>query len=252
MRKFLLWNSAKTSSHDFDVYKSIISEVSGLGTDFEVTTTNKRVTGFERKYDDVILMINFGVGGNAYGAFKDLTDFIALNGTQKFILEYRMGTRILYCDVWIKGLTKSQITAGGVLVERLTLHRSTSWYTIQDGSIPTYPSGIGIENSTFESAPINFTITSPTTGQTELQLKQGTTIIGRISITINANETISILSDEKKITITLGGVVSNGYNRIYRLWDSFMFAPQGTYTLVATIVPATGTVQYSVKKWVLG
>lgn len=253
IREFVLWNATKTSSHNFNSNASIITDVSGLGSSFDIVKANngKSVVGYLKNFEPVTLKINFGVEADAYAKYNDFASFIAENGAQKFILEYKYGNGTTrYADVWFKQLTKSQKTSVGVLEETLTLDRTTYWYVQYDGSVPAYPDGVGITNSVFEGMPVDVQIVAGATGQVEVQLKQGATTISRVSVSINANETLSIYSSLKKIDVTLSGVVTNGYNRTNKTWDSFFVVPKGTYTLTVTsnTSPASA-VTYSYRKW---
>ncbi len=250
MRKFILWNHNQTSSFDFDVYSCMISEVSGLGSGFSISKSNGAVVGSEIQFDDVTLKIHFGVDSNAYSRYTDLAGFIAANGKRKFVLEYQFNGRTLFGDVWFKKLTKSQKTAYRVLEESLTLERASHWYTIHTGPVPTSPDAAGVVNAMDVDLPIDLHFECTGSGTKEVSIKQGSTIISSIVLTININETIDILSDEKRVDVTLAGIVTNGYNRTNKAHDTFPMISQGTYYMCVTGGSAIANVTFSYKKWV--
>jgi len=253
VRKFILWNGDKTSSFDFNTQNAPVIDVDGLGISYIVKKSNGRVVGYERDFDPINLKIYFGVGANAYTCFSDFASFIASNGKSNFILEYQVDSKTLFTNVWVKKLPKGQKTGFGTIEETLTLERVSNWYTLQSGSIPTSPDGAGIENLVFDDLPINLEFVSTTgVGTVEVSMKQGSTLISKIQLSIQANETIQISAEEKTITVFLSGAESNGYTRTNKTYDSFLIAEKGIYSLsitANTTIPSTVT--YSYKKWVL-
>ena len=254
MRKFIIWNELKTSSYDFTSYHSDVIDVKGLGVGFEVKKTNGKVSSFITKFDDIILDIIFGLeGNNPYTDYSSLALFLSQNGNKRFVIEYQFNSKILYADVWLVSLSKSQRDTFQTLNETLTFSRVSHWYSIQSGTVPVSPSAAVIQNYVFDEMPINinFHSTSASAGIVEISLKLGMTVVKKISLTIEPNEYIDIDSEYKTIKITLSGFESNGYNRTNKQYDSFMMCPKGEYNiLVSGATISLYTVEYSLKKWV--
>ena len=254
MRKFILWNYNKSSSFDFTSNSIIISDVSGLGVNFETTILNGVVADYERTFEDIVLLLNAGVEANAYTKFSLLTTFIAANGKNKFLLEYQFNSKTFYVDVWVARVSKTQLTEFNVLTETMVLKRMTEWYTMLNGIVPLLESGqVEIINPLFAEMPVTLYAQFTTNGSVYIGLYYPSlgSAISAVCITGLAGDIISIYSDKKKVTCTNGGVVTNGYNKIIRTQDTFMMVPQGTYKMAIYNQSGTVSVDYFYGKPVL-
>jgi len=251
MRQFKLWNSAQSVAFDFTAEGAPITEVKGLGVGFYVTKNNRAVVGYGHEFEDIQLTANFGVRTNAYSAYNGFMAFVAANGRDKFVLEYQANGRTVYADVWLKKAPKSQRDEYRLITETIVFDRVTYWYTKVTGSLVTSPDAIGIVNDIFDDIPVNLYISGPTTGNLEVSLKQGSTIIAKTQLLENLtiNQGLNIYSDTKTVQFTNGAVGSNGYNKVSKAFDTFIQVPKGSFTL--SITGGTGSVVYSFRKWVL-
>lgn len=88
MRKFKLWNYLMTESIDLNTSKYLVSNVSGLGTNYRLNKVNSTVIGFKSDFEPITFTMNFGINGNPYLCYNKFMNFIANNGDKKLILEY--------------------------------------------------------------------------------------------------------------------------------------------------------------------
>jgi len=246
MRQFILWNHLKSSSFNFINNNIIVSYPTGLGIGFDVTIENGLVTSYQRKFDDITFLLHIGVNDNAYTKFKLLADFIALNGKNKFILEYSVNGRILYADVWVKKLPKTEKNEYGILREKLELTRTSYWYEIVTG---TLSSTHEIINNTSDDINVNLTINGEGEVGNNITLNNGLEI--RLGQSQSVDESLIIDSENKVVTFISSGVNSNGYNRIDKSKDTFMVVPNGTYTLTKGTSLWSAIISYNYKKWVI-
>lgn len=252
MRQFKLWNSTKTSSFDFTVMKCIISDVSGLGLSFKSVINNRTLVDHQREFDEVSLLVNFGVGANAYSTFNSFANFIASNGLNSFVLEYAANDRTVYADVWLKRIPKSQKTQFNILSETVQFTRMSHWYQLVTGEVPVSPGYAEIVNDFFEEIKIHLTIRSGTTNDFRVISKDlsGQTVSEIIVPTQILLGTLTLDAEAKYVDRFTGGVHSNGYNLVSREGDTFLILEKGTYR-ISTNNAATNQPLYTFKKWVI-
>lgn len=252
MRQFKLWNYNRTSSFDFRAQGIIITDVAGLGISYSATFNERAVVTYDREYDPITLLANFGVNANAYTAFTGLANFITTNGKNNLVLEYTVNGRTLYTDVWLVRMPKSQKTNFNILSETLQFTRTTPWYTLISTELSTTP--LVINNTVLTEIPVNLIIQGPTTDFT-IKLKKVGAINPESEIRLNYQlsgaHILKIYADTKRIdlVITVGNAVTNGYNSVNKAYDSFIMVPPGSYELSHTGTAAEVTCTY--KGWVI-
>lgn len=280
MREFTLHTYDKTRSFGLNELSAFATSPTGLGNTFEVSykesNDGKYPTNVKPKFDPISLKIYFNAdGSNGYTNYKGLATFLAYCGKEKFILEYNDGVTDKYADVIFKGLTKTEITDEGVFCETLTLERQTYWYeTINEEFVfaetdldPVFPLAFpfGFQGSTFttektlqnlffESAPIYIKISGSITNDLRIYIKnaQSETVAEiAMSTDLPLGTIIDIDPLDKKITITYqDNTKENGYGLTDKTKQSFLYLPQGTYTLGANIVRGgNGRIEISIKRF---
>lgn len=251
MREFKLWNHDKTTSFDFKAHGILITDVSGLGIGYAATISNGAVVSYDKEFDQISLLANFGIKYNAYTAFNEFAAFISDNGKKSLILEYSVNERTVYADVWLSRMPKSQKTNFNILSETLTFTRTSYWYTIEEGEIPAAPGFVSVENPVDDNIKITIVVRSTTPANFKIEAIKGATKVVEIII---PNQIISgtLTSDaERKVVERLSdGVITNGYNSISRTGDTFMVLGKGTYK-ISTNLEASNQPLYRYKKWVL-
>lgn len=251
MRQFKIWNASRTEAFDFAAHGCIITDVSGLGIGFTVSIHNGAVVDFDKTFEDITLLANFGINANAYTAFNQFANFVTNNGRQKLVLEYSVNDRTVYADVWIKSQPKSQKTNFNILSEKIVFARITYWYQIESGTLPVYPAVVTIDNRVLDDILVNLSITGPTTDTFKVALTKGASVLSEIklNVVLTTNHIIDIDAENKTVTLNNAGVVSNGYNLINHVTDTFLVVPNGSHGI--SIYAGTGTVTYSYRKWVI-
>lgn len=253
MRQFKLWNATRTEAFDFAAQGCVITDVTGLGIGFAIGIQNGAVVEYDKSFDDITLLANFGVKANAYTSFNTFANFIAANGKQKLVLEYAVNGRTLFADVWMKNLPKTQKTNFNILSEKLVFQRITYWYEVVNGTIPASPGSVTVINL-LDDIPVNFTINGPVAADFEVQLKDVfNAVVSRIKIlgAIVAEDNLAFDAENKRVSYkdSGAGVTVNGYNMVDKTHDTFLVIPRGTYKFQTN---STATpVAYLYKKWVI-
>ena len=249
MRQFKLWNAAMTASFDFKTEGCLISDVAGLGINYNLTLKENAVIGYVNEFPDVSLTVNFGIRTNPYAAFNSLAAFIAANGKTNLVLEYEVNGRTVYADVWVKSLPKSQKTNFGVLTETLVFARLTFWYTIEEGVIPTAP--LTITNAVDDDLQLKVTIRASTPADFRIIVKENGVTVSQVIIPSQLIAgTLTTDPEHKSVLRDTAGSVTNGYNLISREGDTFLVLGKGTYT-INTNAAVTNPPLYRYKKWVV-
>lgn len=254
MRKLKLWNQTKTQSIDLNSKNALVSDVSGLGTNYSINEINNSVARILPTFEDISLQLYFGIGGNAYSSYKQFMDFIAANGFDKFVLEYQTGPTARYCDVYIRNIPKSQKNSFNVLTENITLKRITPWYENVVITTPGYGLNfeVTISNNYYLPIEVNLRIDIGVEGQTfPFIIKNSGTgdEISRVSVLLKGSNTLTINSEKKEayFTNTITQERTNAYDNINHAHESFIILDRGSYTLQdPNGVPMTITY----KKWV--
>lgn len=252
VRQFKLWNKQRTNSFDFTTNKCIITDVSGFGISFKSVINNNTVVDHNREFDEISMLVNFGVGSNAYTSFNQFASFVLNNGINNFVLEYSFNGRTVYADVWLKRMPKSQKTIYNVLSETILFTRMSHWYQIETGVIPEEPGYVTITNNFFEDILLDIVIFANTSDDFRIVAKDtANEIISQIIISNQLTDgTLTIMSEEKYVDRFSAGVHSNGYNLISRDGDTFLLLEQGEFRL-STNQSVTTQPQYTYKKWVI-
>ena len=105
----------------------ILSEISGLGTSYNV----QKNRNFEYAFEPISFTINFKgkYNKNAYFHYTRFVEFISSSRqSQKIVLQYKFNGLTRYCDIMLKSITKSQLTTYKVLTERVTFERLSPFY----------------------------------------------------------------------------------------------------------------------------
>lgn len=282
MRKFYLHTYNKSHSFDLNTVKVLATEPSGLGNTFQTSykesDKGNHLTNIKPKFDPISLKIYFNAdGSNGYANYKSFISFLSFCGMSKFIFEYDDGIKDKYCDVVLKSIPKTEINDDGVFVETLSLERQTYWYEVineefvfsQLNETPVFSLSFPfsfqgtsfnnervVENSFFEPAPVSIKISGSITADLNIYIKDfmGETV-SEISISKDLPTGSVILIDPtgKKIEIEDGqGVKTNGYDITDKTKQSFLYLPQGVYTLGANIINgANGKIELSIKRYLL-
>lgn len=248
MREFKLWNSSKTTFFDFAAEGIVITDINGLGIGFDVTLLNGKVVNYQKDFEDITLLANFGVSTNAYTAFNNLARFIGNNGRDKLVLEYKANKRTLYADVIAKRIPKTQKNNFGVISETLSFLRLSYWYVLENHILTS--TGLVIENEIMDDLEVNTFIEGPISPSTELVLKKDEKEIIKIKTINDISGTLEILSDIKKVIIKnlATGEYSNAYNLIDKRYDTFIMVPFGKYTLT---INTNQKVHVQYRRWVI-
>lgn len=280
MRKFYLHTYDKSRSFDLNGTRALATEPSGLGNTFQTSykesDKGNHLTNVKPKFDPITLKIYFNADGtDGYVNYKGLLSFLAMCGMSKFIFEYNDGVTDKYCDVVLKSIPKSEINAEGVFMETLTLERQTYWYEVideefvfsQTNATPVFPLEFSfgfqgsmfnnervVKNTFFAPAPVLLKISGSITTDLHIYIKdKAGVILSQISISedLPTGSVIFIDPTTKKITITdASGATSNGYAITDKSKQSFLYLPQGEYTLGANIISgAVGKIEISIKRY---
>ncbi len=251
MRQFKLWNHNRTALFDFEQEGIIITEVSGLGIGYTPTIIDNIVVNYTKSFDSITLLANFGIKSNAYTSFTNFATFISNNGKNNLILEYSVNGRTVHCDVWLTRLPKSQKTKFNILSETLTFTRTSHWYYLFDGTIPATPSYLEIENVVDDNLEFTIVVREGTPADFRITARVGEEKIVEIIIPDEINEGTLTSNAEKKIVERFSNnQITNGYNLISRVGDTFMVLGKGTFRLSTNQeVPNAPLFEY--KKWVL-
>jgi len=253
MRQFKLWNYNKSASFDFASQGIIITEVAGLGINYSAAFNNRALVQYEREFEPITLLANFGINANAYTAFTTLANFIITNGKNNLVLEYHVNDRTVYADVWLTRMPKSQKTNFNILAESLQFTRVTPWYVEIEGTVTSTP--LVISNTTLTDVVVNLTIKGATSSDFAVKLTKvgasNPTSEIRLNYTLSDAYIIKIDADNKKVEriVIVGNAVTNGYNFINKAYDSFIIVPPGSYQLTHTGTAAEVTCNY--KGWVI-
>lgn len=246
MRRFKLFNFNMSASFDFDAQDCIISDISGLGNNYDIEDTNGRVTNMISNFPDISFLINFGISTNAYTAYNTFVNFISSNGKRKLILEYTINGRTIYAEVWIRTLPKTQKTEFNILSETVLFTRKSYWYTINSGNLPA-----DITNIMAEDIPVNLVITGPTSTDFKITLSANSNIVSEVKLknALIAGQKLDIDAECIKVYFIENSISTNGYNKIDKATDTFIIIKTGTYTLAFS--GTVGSITYQYKKWVI-
>ena len=280
MRKFYLHTYDKQYTFDLNNTKALATEPSGLGNNFQTSykesDKGNHLTNVKPKFDNIKLKTYFNSDGtDGYANYKGLLSFLAMCGMSKFIFEYDDGITDKYCDVVLKSMPKSEINDEGVFMETLTLERLTYWYEVIDEEFvfeetstesvfalkfpfsfqgSTFNNERVVKNTFFEPSPVSIRISGAITNALSVYIKNTAgVVLSEISISkdLPTGSVIFIDPTTKKITITnSAGVSSNGYDITDKSKQSFLYLPQGEYTLGANIISgANGRIEMSIKRY---
>ena len=265
MRKFKLWNNAESSSINLSGDSIMTTDVTGLGSSFNINTKEtegrKYVIDSFQSFEDITFQVYFGIINNAYVDYKALADFVIANGSLNFVLEYSFNGLTRYCDVRVKRLPKTQKDHTSTMNHTVVLERLTPWYekvsvTFTNASSTTsFSYDHSLSNIHSLPLQIKFLMSGSSGANIFIYLKNvaGTVTYNTISLPLSGipvSLTISIDSENKKVTRTIGGTTTNGYESISRVYDSFMLINQGSWRLDVPVLPL-GTTVISYKKWVI-
>lgn len=254
MRKLKIWNYNETICIDLSSNDYLLSEVSGLGTSFSINELNNIAYGVYPTFDDITMIINYGIKGNSYNTYKEFMNFVISNELKPFILEYDYGTGPRYSEVYIKQVPKSQKTRFNVLSESVVFKRTTAWF--QKVSISSPGNGVPysaiITNDHFMSIPIHLEINhdNESTVYTILVKDSALNVISRMDIYLKNGCHLVIDSSIKKVyfyNIIDPGIVQNGYDNINHTYDTFIEIDHGTYSIFDS---AGIPLKISYRKWV--
>lgn len=253
MRKLKLWNNNRTQSIDLSTKNYLLSDVSGLGTNYSINEINSTVGAIIPSFEDISLLLYFGIEGNAYSIYKDFMDFIVANGFKNFVLEYQPGASKRYCDVFVRNVPKTQKTNYNVLSETVVLKRISPWYEFVEIVAPG--EGLSFETAIvnnyylplnvnlyvelgFEGMAFPFIVTK-NTGEEVL----------RIEVTLKTSHSLTINSETKEAyyTNTITQEKINAYDSIDHTHESFIILERGNYNLQD---PNGTPLTLTYKKWV--
>lgn len=244
MRQFKLRNKAGYSSFDFKENKIIITEVSGLGNNFDITVKEGAVVNFQKDLDPITLTANYGVGGNAYKSYNDFARFIEEHLGEVLVLEYTANNRTVLADVMVKSIPKSQKTGYGVITEQIVIIRLTYWYLSEVEVLTS--AGLSIPNALSIPLAVNINVSGGSQYGFNLKLEKDIEVISEIKTT-ESLPGYYIDSENKRVTGIDG---KSYYNAFDKRFDTFLMIPQGTYRLTYTGV-INGTLSINYKKWVV-
>lgn len=253
MRKFDLWNSDRSANFNFAEEGVVITTVAGLGLEFSASFSDQAVVNYEREFEQISLLANFGVNKNAYTAFKNLADFINANGKRNLVLEYTVNDRTVYADVWLVRMPKTQKTNFNILSETLQFTRTTPWYTKASGTVTA--TAQYLSNTTITDIAVKISIRGATSSDFKLILKRAAASATECEIRLNntllSDNLLSIDAENKKVELKTisNGAVTNGYNQLNKAYDSFIVIPTGTFQIYYTGTAAE--VKYEFKRWVI-
>lgn len=264
MRQFRLLTHDESKAFSLFGGSIIVTDVGGLGTNLELT----KIEGADRYYisemyadfEDITFTIYFGVQGNTYKDYNNLMSFIALNGKNKLILEYKTDedSEAKYCDIWLRTAPKTQKDTTSTMNARFVFARLSPWYTkiiinfsmfleYREVSFPldipipftgaiTNDSYI-LENTYFEDYFLDIIITGPLNHDLTLTLSDvNSNIVHRVVVkkVLKERDWFRINGEDNKITYYDGDqlLTSNGYNDVDHNYDSFIVVPSGKYSFV--------------------
>lgn len=280
MREFTLHTYDKSQSFGLNRTSTLAASPTGLGNAFDISykdsDNGKFITNVKPNFDQIVLKVYFNADGSSgYANYKSFATFLARCGKGKFIFEYNDGVTDKYTDVILKSITKTEITDEGVFCETLTLERQTFWYeTIDEDFIfeeleiePVFPLSFPfgfqgsmfttektLQNFFFESAPIYIKISGSITNNLSIYIKNDQNEkVAEIAISTDLpnGAKIEIDPQQKKIIIFyMDGTTANGYDLTDKTKQSFLYLPQGTYTLGANIIRGgNGKIEISIKRY---
>lgn len=246
MRKLKLYNAAETASIDFNSKNHLASEITGLGSGFGIQEMDGRIYDVSTDFEDITLLVHFGVQGNAYQAYKDFAAFILANGKGELKLEYDYDGNKRYCGVYPKRIPKTQ-KSFGVISEQIVLKRLTPWYEKVEEPLTGSP-GEAITILNNSPWPIGLVIRVTDMANDVPTTFMMTTPEGHQELTINPANTDRIIIDAEEKRVYFPGSNSNAYNFIDKRKNTFLIAPSGQSTFSNTS-GVVGEITY--KKWVL-
>lgn len=228
MRKFILWNKTETTSFEF-TDSILVVESKGLGITFKPIENDGKISKLKASHPTIELKIVFGAGANAYEDHKSLVDFIALNGNKQFVLEYQFDGNTRFVDVWIVNLPKEDKDTYQTINAKLSLRRISHWYVKENITVNTNPETGQISNEIFEDTNAILTISGATTSGLAISTSMDGVVYNKIQLvdTLTATQTLTINGEEKSVTLDDDGVESNGYNMVYKLYNTFLVNKTG-------------------------
>jgi hypothetical protein len=255
MRAFKLWNKNRTAYIDLSHGSIITTDVKGLGSAFNNNIETLIGSGVNRRYtadrqtnfESITLKLVFGVNANPYTDYKAFADFIG-QWFGQFTLEYDVNDRIVYADVEILNIPKSQKTNFNVIEEDIMFDRITPWYQLIDQSGTTivvnnthYMSIFPIVRfETFVEPPLNLDVTpvgkiDPIFRVTSNHMTLG----GAFEFDSENRKIIDEQSDGQRL---------NGYHHLDHEGYAFPVIPPGSYEVHERFKSVPIRVIY--KKWV--
>lgn len=253
MRKLKLWNKNKTQSIDLNSNNALVSDVSGLGTNYSINEINNTVARILPTFDDISMQLYFGIEGNAYSSYKEFMNFIVANGFENFVLEYQPGSAIRYCDVFVRNVPKTQKTNFNVLTETVVLKRISPWYELIEIAAPG--EGLNFEtvivNNYYLPLKVNLCIDLGFEGMVFPFIVKKSTgeEVFRIEVSLITSHTLTIDSEAKEAyyTNTTTQEKINAYDSIDHTHESFIILERGSYILQD---PNGTPLTITYKKWV--
>lgn len=280
MRRFILHTYDKSKSYDLNGEIALAAEPQGLGNNFALSykesEKGKHLTNVTPDFEPITLSIYFNAdGSNGYGNYKSLLRFLTNCGTSPFLFEYDDGITDKFCDVVLKSAPKSEINEEGLFVESFSFERQTFWYKrveesfalkttrAADTKFPLrFPFGFAgrvfktrykITNAFFVDAPITIKITGQIAANVRLYLAMlDGVVVSEISLSTNNKDGTEILIEPttKKITVTTGDAVRNGYGLTDKTKQSFLYLPQGEYYIGSNMTADDdGAIEISIKRY---
>lgn len=247
MRKLKLWNSDKTLSKNLNSNNYLVSDISGLGSNFNFKKIQNTIYDFEYEFDPISLTINFGINGNAYTDYKSFIDFIAANGKNKLILEYDYNGTPRFCDVFLQAAPKSQKNNFNIISEKFTFIRTTLWYQIIESIVNNFQ----VINDTNEKYPVYFTMRENTNESSVFVKTEQGTIVSEVQLLPFGDDEIIIDSENKMVKRISYSLMKelNGYDLIKKTKDTFIYVPPGTHILSITNMTHMGF-EWKIKRWI--
>lgn len=285
MRRFYLHSYDGKEKFDLNTRAAIALEPQGLGNAFspsyQQSEKGKHLTNVTPSFEPISFKVCFNADGSGgYGNYKALLQFLARCGISPFLFEYDDGVTDKYCDVILKSHTKSELGEDGALIESFSFERQSFWYERLESSFDMkrnderstefplpFPFGfvglslvnsVTLKNPFFIHAPITVTISGYIGHDVELAITDAASkeTVARLMLLCGGNESgdvIVIDPNQKKITRTdANGTVKNGYDLTDKRFQSFLYLPQGEYTVQSNLEETdSGSIKLSVKRYLL-
>lgn len=283
MKKFTLHTADKRRSFSLNTDKALATEPTGLGNNFAVsykeTMTRKYMTNVKPDFEAIKTKIYFNADGSfGYGNYKEFLSFLGACGGGSFLFEYYDGVTKKMCDVVLTSAPKSEINEDGVFAEDFTFDRLSYWYEevnqsfalkSVDNTAVSFPlnfpfrfrgkifiNTFDVKNEFYEDAPVIIKITGNIANKLKIFVADKATgdLVSEINLSTNSKDGTTIIIDAtaKKISVDNGTTVENGYGLTDKTKQSFLYLPNGEYTIGANITQDdNGEISVSVKRYLL-